>query len=286
MFHDADIEKLAPNYREAASDKSQASQMVRGRYSGIQRKITCVIDCARGVVEHDHNGRRRYRQAARSMIYFAGLLADAKRDNEYMQDVLRRGDGWLSSVLRMCKAYARKALFWNRGNFLDTDLPDFYADGLKVLGVSEGATFEEVLSAFKRYIEPQSISNPPIEVASETPVDQEVQPGLETKRKEYNLTREEYAAVKRIVRPSQLRLAAGRLGAYKKRGDIAGFSNTMHQIAEGRPLTVGGNRAGKNVAKQKMGGYASMVITNALVGASCAMEVASRLASFMLTGEI
>jgi hypothetical protein len=189
----------------------------------------------------------------------------------------------------MCKAYARKALFWNRGNYLDVDLPDFHAHGLRVLGVSAGTSLDEVLAAFREYIEPQISSNPPSEVASEVLEDQETLPcGIQktSSKPEYALSYDEYLSLKRIVRPSDLRLAAGRLAGYKKRGDIDGFLNTLHQISEGKRLSVGGNRTGYNGKKRRLGSFIGGVMSAALVGASSALEAAARVSEFLYTGSL
>jgi hypothetical protein len=267
-------------------------QKVRGDFSGIQGRCSSLLPLHNPsfVYGDDYNSRRKVARARYNLIWCVGMVVDAERDDGDKQQLIWNNGNWFLSMLVFVKRYARKALFWNRGNMGDADLPDFYAMGLKAMGLTGSESLEEIKEAARRFIwrcrQPKMTSNLPSEVACEVLEDQEIQPCLKQKARQYVLSWAEYAAVKRFVRPSQVRLAAGRLAGYKKRGDLDGFVDTLHQISEGKRLTVGGNRAGVNAKKRKLGGYVSMVMTKALVGASCALESASRVTQFMVTGEI
>ena len=288
MFHTDDLPFLdAGNVAKPDAFPRHERQLVRGRYSGVQRKIQCVVDCANGVAL-DHNGRRRRRKAAEALIYFTGLMVDAMRDDKQMQAMLRRREGWLSSMLRMCKAYAKKALYWNGGNFLDAPLPDFYSMGLVALSLDGSESFEEVLAAVQlfqgAYIEPHMNSKGS---AGDEGVDGQrvgVKP-CGSKKRDYILTFEEYAAVKRLARRSDLRRVAGRIAFYKRRGDVHGFLGAMYGLMSGR-VGQGGNKSGINTVKQKFGGIGSMVIGSVLLSSATALDAASKVGAFLMTGEL
>ena len=289
MFHSDDLPYILPSKADAKTEglRHRERQLVRGRYSGIQRKIQCVMDCVAGSVATDHNGRRRYRKAAEALIYFTGLMVDARQDDAEMQAMLRRGDGWLSSMLRMCKAYSRKALYWNHGKFLDGALPDFYQMGLSALGLDGSESFAEVLQAVQHfqgaYIEPHSYSKGACDGANDGDAQTKVKP-CDGQKKAYVLSFDEYSAVKRLTRASDLRRVAGRVAFYKRRGDVHGFLSTMYGLMSGRRIGVGGNKRGVNTEKQRFGGIGSALIGSILVSSASAVEAASKTVSFLLDG--
>lgn len=288
MFHTDDLPYILPSMADAKTEglRRREQQLVRGRYSGVQRKIQCVVDCAGGNVATDHNGRRRYRKAAEALIYFTGLMVDARRDDAEMQRMLRRADGWLSSMLRMCKAYARKALYWNHGKFLDSKLPDFYAMGLAALSLDGSESFAEVLEAVQRfqgaYIEPHTNSKGAADGVDSGGVGDGIKP-RDSRKPRYDLSFAEYSAVKRLARPSELRRVAGRVAFYKRRGDVHGFLNTMYGLMAGR-VGHGGNKRGINTEKQRFGGIGTMLIGAVLVSSTSAVEAAGKAVSFLLDG--
>jgi hypothetical protein len=289
MFHPDDAQYLAAgNAAKPDAFPRHERQLVRGRYSGVQRKIQCVVDCAGGNVATDHNGRRRYRKAAEALIYFTGLMVDARRDDAEMQRMLRRADGWLSSMLRMCKAYARKALYWNHGKFLDGKLPDFYAMGLAALSLDGSEPFAEVLEAVQRfqgaYIEPHTDSKGSSQSVDSGGFGDGIKP-MDSRKPRYELSFAEYSAVKRLARPSELRRVAGRVAFYKRRGDVHGFLNTMYGLMAGQ-VGHGGNKRGVNTAKHRFGGIGSALIGSVLVSSVSAMDAAGKVASFLLDGVI
>jgi hypothetical protein len=291
LYHPDDLEVITAKRVDGLRyDLTPESQSACGYLSGIVRGVKCIERVIAGAIPDDRYGRRTQARAKHALIKLAGLLEESRRDDARSMLVLRRDNYWLGSVIRKCLAFRHKALFWNRGNMLDAPYADFHAIGLEVLGVAGNESMDELLAIFRSHFgltrEPPSSSNPPHVDTSEVLEDQEGKPVEITKQPEYNLTYAEYAALKRICRPSDLRIAAGRLGGYKKRGDLAGFAATIDQIREGKRLTVGGNRTGVREKKPRMGGYVTEVMTKALVGASCAMEVASRIFTFYTTGEL
>jgi hypothetical protein len=289
MFHPDDAQYLAAGHaaKQDAFPRHER-QLVRGRYSGVQRKIQCIVDCAGGSVATDHNGRRRYRKAAEALIYFTGLMVDARRDDAEMQRMLRRADGWLSSMLRMCKAYSRKALYWNHGKFLDGKLPDFYAMGLAALSLDGSESFAEVIEAVQRfqgaYIEPHTNSKGAADGVDIGGFDDGIKP-RDSRKPRYDLSFAEYSAVKRLARASELRRVAGRVAFYKRRGDVHGFLNTMYGLMAGQ-VGHGGNKRGVNTAKHRFGGIGSALIGSVLVSSVSAMDAAGKVASFLLDGVI
>jgi hypothetical protein len=293
LYHPDDLKAIQSKQdrdRHQRHEVTPESQSACGYLSGLVKMKTCLERVLSGNVAAGRAGRKPRANARHILIEFAGLLEDSRLDDAESMRVLRRDEYWLGSVIRKCMAYAVRAVFWNHGKMLDCQRPDFYELGRATLGVTGKESMEELLEIFRSHfglgLKPPSISNPPSEVASEVLEDQEIQPVLSAKKPEYALSWGEYTAVKRFVRPSQVRWAAGRLASYKKRGDLDGFLNTLHQIADGRRLTVGGNVSGRNEKKRRMGGFVSTVMTKALVGASCALEAASRVAQFMMTGEL
>jgi hypothetical protein len=290
VFHTDDLPYILPSMADAKTEglRRREQQLVRGRYSGVQRKIQCVVDCAGGSVATDHNGRRRYRKAAEALIYFTGLMVDARRDDAEMQRMLRRADGWLSSMLRMCKAYARKALYWNHGKFLDGKLPDFYAMGLAALSLDGSESFAEVIEAVQRfqgaYIEPHTNSKGSSQSVDSGGFGDGIKP-RDSRKPRYDLSFAEYSAVKRLARASELRRVAGRVAFYKRRGDVHGFLNTMYGLMAGQ-VGHGGNKRGINTAKHRFGGIGSALIGSVLVSSVSAMDAAGKVASFLLDGVI
>lgn len=287
FLHPDDLLKLAPNNGDWTPFDEVSRQRLRGFLSGLQRKIKCVLDCAAGPEDGDRNWRRRQCNAADAIIYCIGLIEDAKRDDPRFQRFLRRGDGWLSSMLRMCKSYGRKALFWNRGNMLDAPLPDFKAIGMEALGLSGGESLAEVLEAARKHIaiEPHTLSNPSPQQPEPALGTSEDRP-VDSKKPEYSLTYREYMAVKRLARRSELRLVAGRLADYKRRGDLDGFIHTLYGMMLGKRVSVGGNKSGVNERKRTYGKVGRVVMSNVLLASSSVMDALARVTDFMVTGEM
>lgn len=294
IFHPDDLERLLPTHGKRPLDfeVTTVGQRICGLFSGTQRKINCIRDVVSGVVPSDHNGRRRIAKARDSLIFFAGLLADARRDDPRSMSALRWEESfWLGSFLRMCKAYSRKAIVFNRGNMQDLPQVDYYREGCALLGLSGGETVDEVLTAiraeFYPYIEPH-ITTPATQetVAVECSDTSECRPAMGSKtKKQYHLTFNEYHAVKKLAKSSDLRIAAGRLAGYKRRGDIAGFLNTLYSMHSGR-LSTRGRAKNLNVGRQKFGSLGEKVMGAVLLGSSSILEATFKLHHFMVTGEM
>lgn len=294
IFHPDDLERLLPTHRKRPLnlEVTTVGQRISGLFSGAQRKINCIRDVVSGTVPSDHNGRRRIAKARDSLIFFAGLLADARRDDSRSMSALRWEEQfWLGSFLRMCKAYSRKAIVFNRGNMQDLPQVDYYSEGCALLGLSGDETVDEVLSAiraeFYPYIEPHITTEAPQETEavehSDTP---ECRPGMGQKKKTtYHLTFSEFQAVKKLARPSDLRIAAGRLAGYKRRGDVAGFLNTLYSLRNGRLSTRGVSKT-LNGPRQKFGSIGGKVMSAVLLGSASILEATHKLHVFLSTGEM
>ena len=294
IFHPDDLERLLPTHGKRPLDfeVTTVGQRICGLFSGTQRKINCIRDVVSGTVPFDHNGRRRIAKARDSLLFFAGLLADARRDDpRSMTDLRWEESFWLGSLLRMCKAYSRKAIVFNRGNMQDLPQVDYHREGCALLGLSGGETVDEVLNAiraeFYPYIEPH-ITTPAAQEteAVERSDTSECRPGMGHKqKKQYHLTFSEFQAIKKLAKSSDLRIAAGRLSGYKRRGDVAGFLNTLYSMRSGR-LSTRGSAKNLNGGRQKFGSLGEKVMSSVLLGSASILEATFKLHQFMATGEM
>lgn len=295
-FHPDDLAKLMPsgNARSSVFEVTSIGQRICGLFSGTQRKINCILDVVSGTVPNDHNGRRRMAKAKESLIFFAGLIADSRIVDPDSMRILRSDERfWLGSFLRKCKDYSRYAIVFNHGKMQDTPQADYHAQGLALLGLSGSETLDEIIGAirseFFKYIEPFiTPSNSATLQQVPTPHKSEVMPvGGQKKKTTYSLTFDEYAAVKRLVKSCDLRLIAGRLAGYKRRGDVAGFLNVLYSVKNG--VVFNTRRSGSRKTdghRSKFGEIGSKVMGSALATASSVMDATYKLHNFLATGEM
>lgn len=287
-FHPDDLERLLPTNGKRPLDfeVTTVGQRICGLFSGTQRKINCIRDVVSGTVPSDHNGRRRIAKARDSLIFFAGLLADARRDDpRSMTDLRWEESFWLGSFLRMCKAYSRKAIVFNRGNMQDLPQVDYHREGCALLGLSGGETVDKVLTAiraeFYPYIEPH-ITTPAAQEteAVERSDTSECRPvGA---KKQPIIPWPVYRAIKPLVSAANRRVFMGRVAKCLRRGDVFGVLSTIHFLKNGGLM----NRHGKkrDGFRTTFGEQGKQAISAALLGSSSMLAVAAKLDKFAYDG--
>lgn len=287
-FHPDDLERLLPTHgkRPVDFEVTTVGQRISGLFSGAQRKINCIRDVVSGTVPSDHNGRRRIAKARDSLIFFAGLLADARRDDSRSMSALRWEEQfWLGSFLRMCKAYSRKAIVFNRGNMQDLPQVDYLREGCDLLGLSGGETVDEVLTAiraeFYPYIEPH-ITTPATQETevSERSDTSECRPAMG--KKQPIIPWPVYRAIKPLVSTASRRVFMGRVACYMRRGDVFGVLSTIHCLKNGGLM----NRPGKKRDGWRVtfGEVGKQAISAALLGSNSMLSVAAKLDKFAYDG--
>lgn len=267
-------------------------QSIRGIFSGIQRRCASLRNANEVGFQFPDNrdGRRRIARARRHLLWCIGMVAEAERDDgNEKQCMIWNNEHWMLSMLVFVGRFARKSVTVNKFVYLGK-LPDYEAIGAKAAGLRGDESLEEILAAAKKFIwrgnDPQTTSKETLSVSDDVAGEEEVMPVKTSKKPEYQLTADEYAALKAIVPAERLKSVAGRLGSMKKRGDVAGFLNTLYLVAEKKHVPMGRQKCKTRKKSSKAGEAVSKAVASCLVGAVSAWEMAYRVAHIISSGEL
>lgn len=274
-----------------------------GHISGHVRAWKGLMDVVTNtnMPEESRLVKRRIDRARKAAIVLAGTIENSRKDDEYQMDRLKRGEGWLSSMVIKARQYLLKAYFWSYGELLDFPKArhfDPYTDGLQVLGLDGSESLDEILARLKDAFPPKAddffseeAHEPPyspsgalVVTGDATSAVEEVKPTSRVRR--FVLAWEEYQALKMCCRPEELRRAAGRMAHYKQSGNAAGMYGLLQQLRYGRKLVVGGNKDGVNRKKQRDEGPAARIMCQIFGASKDIRQALGRIGDFMNTGEV